>query len=395
MNLSFRRFFIYLFFVIGIGVGLYKYGVQRIYHPYSQWDLKTHIAAVQRDIGDKPGFDADFVQRAYLPPFLPIGYPLFHLLGNIDWRITKFAWLALSSVLIILMVYLTSRQIKEFDTNFNRNHLGLMLLLVFFFKGTFLGLAAGQISVLVIFFLVLSVHFQNRNEILAMLLLALASFKPNLAAPFFLYLLVKQNYRLFLLSTAATLLLNIGITFAYLGPTGHLNLLWDSLQKFGTVGQNSYLLMGQSGRVDLAPFLAVFGIEGVDLHIIQGLIFLLGLIVIIVYRKRMGNRLLQMNCIALFYTIFYYRDYDVLLLLLIALPLIWLHRHKFQWWHILLFFPAVLPIQRIYETGVNVFPAGEIIFDLIGTSMIVSVGSLAILLNNFRQRLERDASFSV
>jgi len=382
-KLSLRRFLIYLLFAVGIGVGFYKYGFQRIYHSYSQWDLKTHTAAIQRVIGDQSQFSPDFVQGAYLPPFLPIGYPLFHFLGNIDWRIAKLVWVALSSILIILMVYLVSNQINELDVNFTRNHFGIILLLVFLFKGTFLALAAGQISVLVIFLLILFVHFQNRSEILAALLLALASLKPNLAVPFFLYLLVKQNYRLFFFSAAATFLLNLGLSFAYLGPAGHFHQLWESLQQFGSVSQNSYLLKAQSGRVDLAPFLAVFGIQGIAMHILRSFIFLAALIIVIAYRKRMGDRLLLINCIALFYTIFYYRDYDTLLLLLAALPLIWQYRHKYQWWHILLLFPAVLPIQRIYETGANVFPAGQIVLNLIGTSMIATVGAMAIFLNNF------------
>lgn len=386
MKLSLRRFFIYLFFAVGIGVGFYKYGFQRIYHPYSQWDLKTHIAAVDRVIGERPQFDPDFVRKAYLPPFPPIAYPLFQILGNVDWRLAKFMWVALSSVVIILMAYLVSKSIKELDVNFNKNDFGLILLLVFLFKGTFLGLAAGQISVLVIFLLILFVHFQNRNEILAAFLLALASLKPNLAIPFFLYLLLKQNYRLFFLSAAATFLLNFGISFAYLGPVGHLQKLWESLQQFGAVSQNSYLLKAQSGRVDLAPFLAVFGIQGIVMNILQAFIFLVALIAVIVYRKRIGDRLLLFNCIALFYAIFYYRDYDVLLLLLIGLPLIWEYRRKFKWWHILLLFLAVLPLHRIYQIVMNTFPAGEILFDLIGTSMIVSVGVLALILNNFQRQ---------
>ncbi len=93
-----------------------------------------------------------------------------------------------------------------------------------------------------------------------------------------------------------------------------------------------------------------------------------------------------MNSVALFHAIFYYRDYDVLLLLLKALPLIWMHRDKFQWWHILVFFPVVLPIQRIYEMGANIFPEGRIIFHVIGTSMIVSVSALVVLLNSFQTK---------
>lgn len=380
-----------LFFLLVVSSGVYRYVVSGVYNEYSQWDLRSHTAAIYRTLGISPDpYDSAFQQRAYLPPYLPIAYPLFHFLGRLNWRFAKTFWLFLSILLVGMMLFIVFRQIRANGKRIPKYWQVMLAVLIFLFGGTFLGLAAGQLSIPVIFLLMVSVCSEEKNEILAGLCLALATLKPNLALPFFVYFLQAAKYRIFVIGFFSAIIINAVVSFFYLGPAGHFVQLFESLLQFESAGSNSYLLLGGSGRVDLAPFLAVWGIKGLGLWILLGIILLGGLVLLYRYRRGMPATLLLLNVNSLFFIVTYHRGYDLLLLILLALPLIWGFRQYIQSWLIIAVMPLALPVQKIYFYGIRHLPAAELFFNLVGTSVVISVIIITIYLNRFQLFRERN-----
>ncbi len=377
---KFHNILAILFFSILIINGIYKYTEKGIYNSYSQWDLKTHIESFQWMMEGRPQLAPDQPQL-FWPPYLPLAFPIFDCFTQFDWQVLRVAWLIVLCICIGLMILYVLGEMAKTDNLFSWKQAIPLTTVLLLFKGTFLSLAAGQISLFVIFMIFLFLYFQDRNPAVAVFALAVSTIKISLSLPFFAYLLLKRDYGFLGWSLFAAAAINLLVTFFYLGPLEHLNQLMISLRELEPLGVNSYLNMGASGRVDLAPFLALLRIRGHFLALALTILFIAGLIWIYRHLREMDDRLLLVNLVLLFFVMLYHRAYDLVLIVWLALPLIWMVRHQITFGYILLMLPLALPIQWIFRTGIETYPSLAFFWHFIGTSTAISIFALGFLLN--------------
>ena len=376
-----RRIVLLLFLLTLIVSGAYKYLEKGVYHDYTQWDLRSHIAGLQWVLSGSPA-PATGDPQIYLPPYLPVVFPLLDLAGRFHWESVKIVWLLLLGGFLLIFFSTTLKEMHQ-AAPLSDHRAGLMAVVLWLFPATFLGLAAGQMSLAVTFLLFCFWQLRNRFPLLAALCLALGSLKLSLALPFFLFLLLTVQYRLFFLSAGLTILLNGLVSLLYLGPAGHLAHLFNATVRLASLGVNNPALMGESGRIDLAPLAAVFGIQGWSWTILAAGIVLGGLGWL--FRRRdMDSRLLLFNLNLLIFLVLYHRAYDLALLLWLGLPLIWQNLPELKTADIFLLFPLVLPLQRLFHTGMTFVPAAAPLWHLTGCSSAIALLTLAVCANRNR-----------
>lgn len=349
------------------------------------WDLRGNVSALAAcDAREVEHSDQSACRRA--PPFLPAAFPLARWLNARSWSTTTLIWFLVVVPCLFLAFAREANALRDDSSGpAGRTAAAVVLLSLVAFKGTSLGVAAGQPSVVVTLLLYAFVLFENAAKrplrMLAMACLALASTKPNIAAPFFLYLLLRRDFRAVATAATMTVALQLASSFATLGPLSHLRLLLDGPSTIDTIAINSPSLLGASGRVDLAPLLSTLGIEGWLRSGLQLVCCVGAMAWLASLAPRLGARLLLLDVNLVCFAFLYHRDYDVPLLLLLALPLLWQQRRHFGLAACALALPAVLPLQAIHTAGVEVLPAAVPLWNLIGSSMAVAVLGVGAWLN--------------
>ena len=372
-KIGIRQIILALFIFLWIINGTTKYIFNPPYNNDSQWDLKTNITSIQTAINQKSPEDNSDHEQILPLHHLPVSFLLFDFIGRLPWKISKFLWFIVS---IVLVLHLTKRTVS-FTTDegaiLNFFNAGFMGLLIILFKGTYLGLASGQLSLFVIWLLFLFISAQDPGWKLSVLILALSTIKPHLAAPFFIYLIFKKEYKLLIWSTVLVAVSNIFISYFYLGPIQHWTVFYNTVIDFNAIATNDVMLMGASGRTDLAPFLATLGFSLQAIFYIRMLLLVGGLASLYIYRNHFEKKTLLLNINIIFFLCFYHRDYDVLLLLIMSIPFLWTRASQLSIGYILALFPLVLPIQGLFFKGISIFPDFAVLWHLIGTSLIISI----------------------
>ncbi|MEL6820258.1 MAG: glycosyltransferase family 87 protein, partial [Calditrichota bacterium] len=249
------------------------------------------------------------------------------------------------------------------------------------FKGSWLALAAGQMSLPVIFLLIWFYANYQKNEWLSLFALAIATLKPTLAAPFFLYLLLRGEFAKTFTTGGIAFFIHLAATLIFpAGPVGYLDQLVKSLSGFEIIHVNSYLLMGTSGRIDLAPLAAVFGVQGVGLIILLSAVAIGGLYWLYRNRHKLDDltSLLLLNI--LFFLLTYHRAYDLVLLLILGVPVLWRYSKEFSHVHLLALLPLAMPLQFLLQTGLEHLPQLTILWHLFACSVPVTLAAVAVFL---------------
>ena len=279
------------------------------------------------------------------------------------------------------------------------------------FKGTSLGYLAGQpslvVSLLLYAFAVLvageaqvteesAVTFSwwqpmNRRRWLAACCLAAAASKPNLAAPFFLYLLLRRDAALLVASIATTLGLHVVVGFFWIGPAGYAALLWRGPQYLQAYSSNVVEGMGATGRIDLEPLLAIMGMSSGLRHTLLGAWGVAALAWILRKVRRLSDRELLVALNAIFLALLYHRDYDLVVFVLLALPLLRASAWRFSVAFVASSLPFVLPLQFLREVGLGEIPTLAVLWNLVGCSMVVGVVALTAWLLHGSSRARQDA----
>jgi hypothetical protein len=378
---KFRKVAAPFFLSAGFLIGAFRYLDKGIYHSSSQWDLRSSVSALATRLTGNPDPTGEGFAPSFLPPYLPIAYPLLDGLGHFPWPAVKVAWLMFMCLGLMAATVLTLREILREHENLPQQHRRLLVLSIVLFKGTYLALATGQLSLLIIFLLLGFVYVKESEPWLAFFCLAIATMKIHLALPFYMYLLLKSDFRFFARSAAAALALNLVVSVFYLGPMEHARQFIWSLNHFAPEGTNDMTLAGGSGRIDLAPLAVIFGLSGQGLIFAQVVVLGGGLAFLFLSRRCMSDRMLLFNCNLICCMAYYHRDYDLVLLLLLGLPFIYSRRNEFSCLNFLLLLPIVLPIQRMNEWGTQALPSMGFIFNFLGSAMVVSLGVVGWVLN--------------
>ncbi|HYB98966.1 MAG TPA: glycosyltransferase family 87 protein [Candidatus Limnocylindrales bacterium] len=381
-----RRAAVALLLGLNLAAGLYRYA-----HPYLTgqdhllWDLLGGIRIAR-------ACDPAIVAASAMPaqceapvPYLAGAFVFFRWLDALPWAAVMAMWFALAVPATLWICHRTAERLRRGLDPPSARAVLVATASLLAFKGTTLGLYAGNVSLATTWllgaFCLIELVRRRGWEWPAALLLAVAASKPNMAAPFFLYLLLAGDWRALVLSLAATALLHVPATFAYFGPLRHLEILFTGLVTVETYPLNATSLLGASGRVDLRPFLQSLGLPQTAALAAAAALVLGAGAAVVRYRRRFGDRLLLLNANLLFFAAMYHRDYDVLLLLLIALPLIWKHRRRFGLLACMLALPAALPLQFLHAYGMQHLPQHEPVWNMLGTSMIVSILGIGAWLN--------------
>ncbi|HYC55903.1 MAG TPA: glycosyltransferase family 87 protein [Candidatus Binatia bacterium] len=384
--LALRRLAIGVLLAVNLAGGIYRYA-----HPYETgenhvvWDLKGGVRITRACDPMLLGATPPPHECRAAVPYLPGGFVFFRWLGVLPWDLVAAAWLAISLPVTFLLYRRTILHLARGPDPASPRARAVILGSLVAFKGTSLALYSGNFSLIATWLLgYAAIHELLRRrgwEWHVALCLALAATKPSLAAPFFLYLLLAGDLRAFGLACAATIAIHVPASFAYLGPLRHLEILTMGLNTVETYHLNASALLGASGRVDLRPLLESLGLASRAVAAVLASLFAAATGALVWYRRRTGDRLLLLNCNLLFFAPMYHRDYDIPLLMLIAMPLLWKHRRRFGMAMALVALPAVLPLQFLYAAGMQRAPDLTMLWNAVGTSMIISVLGIGAWLN--------------
>lgn len=378
--LQLKKLLLILFFVAAGVNGVYKYLDKGVLSAHSQWDLRSHIIAFNWEMNDRPETEAGHPQ-VYLPPYTPVAFPILDAFGELDWPVAKLLWLITVSLGLMWCFVQSIAAANQDKREFEKKMLLLLASFTWLFPATFIALAAGQMSLLVSILLTAFFTQQNQRPALAIFCLAVSTAKLTLAAPFFLVLFYQGKYRMLIAAAGLAILLNFIISFFYLGPIGHLEHMWNAAAGLEALGVNSYLKMGASGRIDLAPLAATFDIYGWLLMALLTVIAIGGFWTIYRTKEHSDGQILLLNLNLLFFALMYHRQYDLVIILILALPIVWKNREYLKIWHLAGLLPLVLPLQSIYSHGVQYFPEIAILWNIVGSATIISLVTLAAIIN--------------
>jgi hypothetical protein len=366
--------------------GIYRYTNKDFYRPFdgmsdsmTQWDLGAHMTCVNRAIQldrliPAQEMRADSTAYTYFPPYPPLGFLLFHILARLPWSLVQGAWL-LGSILLLFVV--ARWQVRDMPPA----AAAVGMAVVFLFKGTVLGLAGGQNALVATALAMAFVHFASRNRYhLAGLCLAAATIKITIWAPFLLYPLLSRQYRLFGIALLWSAGVNGVISLFYLGPIGHLRQMYECTSMVGQIWENTPAARGASGRVDLMPLLASAGLGQAWIAVVQPALLVAGATLLFCCARRYGNALVLLGINVLAALTMYHRDYDLTVVLLIAIPFLWQHRERFRAWHVLLLIPLIAPVTAIQRLGMVHLPSLALWWDLAGSSTALAVAFVGALI---------------
>ncbi|WP_462323587.1 glycosyltransferase family 87 protein [Desulfoplanes sp.] len=252
-------------------------------------------------------------------------------LALFSWSRAKIIWSAISVIIFIITMYLLGNSLIK--KKYMYKNIKLFLLIMFLFSPFHTGIALGQLSIVVICFLILTfVFYTNKKIILSSFFLAIAiGLKPQLALFGMLFFVIKKKYPIILISLmfyAVILLctqmfpvvfhgdhlcsswsLWIERVFNGYGPTGGDRFLPDDILKFNTV--NMHVLISQFVKNNLVIKWLAFA-----LYFLMFACFLLN------YKRRTYNNDFVTYSIVMILMLLpvYHRFYDASILIL---PLSW------------------------------------------------------------------------
>jgi hypothetical protein len=179
-----------------------------------------------------------------------------------------------------------------------------------------------------------------------------------------------------LISGAWVVIVNTLLSLLYLGPIEHLHQMIESIKMLGEIYVNTPEAMGASGRVDLTPLLATFGLRNPAITLIQLLLLLQGCALLFLSSKKINRNITVILINVLVALTIYHRDYDLIIILILVIPILYKHWQKLRPWYFLIFLPSIIPITAMYQFGNAKWPSLIFLWNLIGSSMCIATGFL-------------------
>lgn len=389
-----RRAALVFLLTLNLVGGLVRYSNLDPFGSGRLWDLTGVVHVVAACNPESFLSDTPSPACRSLPPYLPLAFPLFLGIAALAPSSVEVAWLLLMGGALLAVF---AREAMAWAGSVPRDSRGcglasqrasftvfaLVVVSLVAFKGTSLGMLAGQPSLPVTMLLYAFASLESRagsaaaglttKHLAAATCLALAATKPNIALPFFVYLLLRRDLTLLGLAAAATIVVQFAASFAWLGPVGSLHLLVQGAEAVGNHPRNVAEIMGASGRVDLEPLLAVFGLGDGSRRAVLAALGLGAAAGLARFAARLDPRVLLFEINVVFVALLYHRDYDLLLLVLLAQPLLREHHAKFGLLACLAALPAALPLQWAHTLGMNAFPRLAFAWNFLGCSMVLGV----------------------
>lgn len=389
-----RRAAIALLLLLNFGGGCHRYADFDPFDLGRLWDMNG-AARVVADC-DPASFHSDTPSPACrsLPPYLPLAFPFFLGISTLDSSTLELGWLLLVGGAFLAVFAKEASawagRIAPDSAASARAVYFVVLSSLVAFKGTSLGMLAGQPSLLVALPLYAFAMIETGvhpptgkspftpSRLVAASCLAVAASKPNIALPFFVYLLMRRDFPMLALASAATITIQAGASFLWLGPGGSVSLLLHGAELVASLPANAAVSMGASGRVDLEPLLAVFGLGDPTRHGALAVFGAVGLAGLARLAPRLDPRVLLFGVNSVFVALLYHRDYDLVLLALLAQSFLRDHHGRFGLLACAATLPAVLPLQWIHALGMDTLPQLAFAWNFLGTSMVLGVLGIAV-----------------
>ena len=394
-----RRAALVLLLTLNLVGGLLRYSNLDPFGSGRLWDLTGVVHVVAACNPESFLSDTPSPACRSLPPYLPLAFPLFLGIAALAPSSVEIAWLLLMGGALLAVFAKEARAWARSVDSASGAVFVLVVVSLVAFKGTSLGMLAGQPSLLVTVLLSAFASLESRagpaaaglttKHVAAATCLALAATKPNIALPFFVYLLLRRDFTLLGLAAAMTIVVQFLASFAWLGPAGSLHLLAQGAEAVADHPRNVAEIMGASGRVDLEPLLAVFGLGDVLRRALLAALGLGATAGLARSAARLDPRVLLFEVNVVFVALLYHRDYDLVLLVLLAQPLLREHRARFGLLACLAALPAALPLQWAHTFGMKTLPSFAFAWDLLGCSMVlglIGTGLWVLAAANERQR---------
>ncbi|MEL6822235.1 MAG: hypothetical protein AAFP70_10770, partial [Calditrichota bacterium] len=87
--------------------GIYRYTTKPIWSDHAQWDLSSHVRAVQELFNSEEPTSIPNQISPYIPPYLPLAYPLLAGIGSLPWDNARFLWLLMSILMLAWLIRFT------------------------------------------------------------------------------------------------------------------------------------------------------------------------------------------------------------------------------------------------------------------------------------------------
>jgi hypothetical protein len=394
-----RRFFLVLLLVANLVLGVARWVQAPRLNGEDLWDLRCLVTETDRCRVTPQSTEDLAAACPNLPPFLPLAFPLARSLARVPWPVIDIAWYAGVGLLLLLAfsreATLWARDRRVTPAGSELHGFALVAASLVMFKGTSLGYFAGQPSVacglLLYAFAAMDPDLALSDPAapepserriaeyaVAVLCLALGAIKPNAAPAFFVFLLLRRRWAMLATACAMVVALNLPASLEWPGPASAVGLLLRAPAQIGSWENNLASHLGGSGRVDLEPLLATLGLTPLAGEIALLAIAAGGLVFLWRAAGRVSARRLLVATTALFLALIYHRDYDVILLLLLVLPLLREDERRGGWIPLLIAVPLVLPLQALHELGSRALPSLDAVWNLVGCSTPLALVALTV-----------------
>ena len=154
---------------------------------------RVYDLAAQREYDQRLGTSFVLQGRQFSLPFVfpPYTLALFAPLSLLPYRAAQFLWFAANAGMLLLLPLVLRKSLRSSSTS-----IAVQLLAPVFFLPAVLALMQGQPSILLLLLLAMAfAAFNAGNETAAGVILAFATFKPQLVLPMFVALIVWRKWR--------------------------------------------------------------------------------------------------------------------------------------------------------------------------------------------------------
>jgi len=316
-------------------------------NPYLEANIDRQYASGHGDPVRAP--NPDLTASVYLPSLFPLVAPV----ASLDWAAAKRVWLMVELAAFALSLLCVAR--SELITS--PLTAAWILIAFLFFSATQTGISKGQPGVLCISLLVAAMYLKRapRAQLLAGLLLGISCcVKPNVAAPFFLFLCWRKQWRAAAISVAVGLAVwAIALKNLLTLPPGWW-LAWSANLKMSSApGGNMDPTLASTGSHWLSNFQTVVGFFTTNQQLCNWVTYaVLGALVIAVFAVTRFH-MNQWQALALLSTLLllgsYHRYYDLQLLMLCANAALLLYRSggREVWLATAAALPLWFPVQAL------------------------------------------------
>lgn len=285
-------------------------------------------------------------------------------LAFFQWNNAKIIWMFFSTFIYFFTLYLLCMYF--YKKNGKKNNIKIFITISLIFSPFHTGIALGQLSVVVICFMILSFLFacKQKNNISGLLLAISVGLKPQLALFYVFYFILNKNFKILKFFTFYyALIIFCTQSYPYLIDGDSLSSSWFMwLQRvsggYGITGGDRFIYNDilKFNTVNIQILISEFFKDGLIVKIISSSIYIgmIGAFLYVYKKNKVYNNFLSVSLISILALLpVYHRYYDVAILII---PIAW----------------CVLDVHKaLYKIYIRVLLTSLLVFILPGGTILI------------------------